>query len=74
MAIATLNGFHFAHVAERSGPGIFKRALARLIEAREHQARLYVNAHLLCLDDATLAAAGLDRKSIEAEGASDYLF
>ncbi|MEZ5840730.1 MAG: hypothetical protein R3D02_10020 [Hyphomicrobiales bacterium] len=74
MATVTLTGFDFAHGAEQRAPGFFKRALDRLIEARERRARLYVNAHLLMLDDETLAAAGFDRKTLEAEGASPYLF
>lgn len=74
MATATLTGLDMVPVAEKRAKGIFRRAFERLIEAREHQARLYVNAHLLLLDDEALAAAGLDRKTIEAEGASPYLF
>ena len=47
----------------RSG-GPFRRALKRLMTAREVQARRYVNDYMLTLDDATLAAYGIDRKSI----------
>jgi hypothetical protein len=41
--------------------GLFRRALARMATARELQARHRVNDYLLMLDDARLAAFGLDR-------------
>ena len=46
----------------------------RMIAAREKQARRYVNGALLNLDDETLNRAGLDRKTIAAQGAANYPF
>jgi hypothetical protein len=60
----------FGDVFARSAPprGILRRAVARLVAAREAEARRRVNAHLLGLDDATLAALGYDRAVLEAAG------
>ncbi|MFD1696505.1 hypothetical protein [Roseibium aestuarii] len=49
------------------------RALGRMVEAREKQARRYVNGYLLSLDDATLTAHGYDRASLEKEGRTGAL-
>lgn len=50
------------------GRGIMRRALGRVLAAREARARQSVNAYLLGLDDATLATFGYDRKAIEEAG------
>lgn len=56
--------------------GEFSRATRagfnRVIEARERQARRYVNGVLLSMDDETLVKAGIDRKSLERQGVSFY--
>ena len=56
--------------------GEFRRATRagfnRVIEARERQARRYVNGVLLSMDDETLARAGVDRKGLERQGATLY--
>ncbi len=52
----------------RTGSGFVRRAFDRMVQARSHQARRYVNGYLLSLDDATLAAHGYDRKELEREG------
>jgi len=44
--------------------GPFRRALQRMMTAREIQARRYVNDYILSLDDATLATYGIDRKTV----------
>jgi hypothetical protein len=61
MATMTLDGFGSAPA--RTG-GLFRRALTRVITARELQARRYVNDYLLTLDDAMLATYGIDRRTI----------
>lgn len=61
MATTTLN--HIGSAGARTG-GPFRRGLRRLMTARELQARRYVNDYLLTLDDASLAAFGIDRKSL----------
>jgi len=53
---------------------IFKNALNRMVEARERQARRYVNSTLLSLDDTTLKAYGRSREEIEKEGYQTYGF
>lgn len=47
---------------------IFRRALDRVVSAREKKVRLYVTSHLLSLDDATLKAFGRSREEIQREG------
>jgi len=61
MATTTLNQLGSA-VARTGRP--FRRGLQRMMTARELQARRYVNDYLLTLDDASLAAYGIDRKSL----------
>jgi hypothetical protein len=61
MATITFNSVGSA--SARTG-GLFRRALTRMMTARELQARRYVNDYLLTLDDATLAAYGIDRRTI----------
>lgn len=46
--------------------GWARRAFARLIAAREREARRRVAAHLRGLDEATLYAYGMDRHTIAA--------
>ncbi|PTW58793.1 hypothetical protein C8N35_10997 [Breoghania corrubedonensis] len=52
--------------------GLFRRALDRMVSARERQARRYVNGYLLSLDDATLNAYGYDRSELEHEGSMTF--
>lgn len=47
-------------------------AFNRIIEARERQARRYVNGALLRLDDQTLETLGKSREQLRREGASIY--
>ena len=61
MATITFNSIGSA--SARTG-GLFRRARTRMMTARELQARRYVNDYLLTLDDATLAAYGIDRRTI----------
>jgi hypothetical protein len=58
----------------RSAParGVPRHALARMIAAREIPARRTVNGYLLGLDDATFAAFGYERKSIERAGRGPF--
>lgn len=51
-----------------------RNTFGRMIEAREKQARRYVNGALLNLDDATLARAGYTRAELMKQGASNYPF
>jgi len=48
--------------------GVLRRTMARMIATREQQARRRVFAHLLGLDDATLATYGFDRRAVEEFG------
>lgn len=65
MAIATTTT---VGSAKRSSGNFVSRAFGRMVEAREKQARRFVNGYLLSLDDATLAAHGLNRDELEREG------
>jgi hypothetical protein len=60
----------FGDVRNRTAPprSILRRALSHMIAAREAQAHRRVNAYMLGLDDATLAALGCDRKVLEDAG------
>lgn len=58
----------------RSSGGFVRKTLGRMVAAREAQARRYVNGYLLSLDDATLAAHGYDRATLENEGASNGIY
>jgi hypothetical protein len=62
----------FGDVLTRTAPprGVMKRAVARMIAAREAQAQRRVNTYLLGLDDASLAALGYDRGLLERAGTS----
>ncbi len=48
--------------------GVLRRAFDRMVEAREIQARRYVNGYLMSMDDATLAAHGVDREELVRQG------
>lgn len=54
--------------------GLFRRAVARMIAAREIQARRTVNAYLLSLDDSTLATFGYDRRALEETAHGPFPF
>ena len=60
----------FGDATARVAPsrGILRRTLARMIAAREAHARRTVHAHLLGLDDASLAAFGFDRRMLDQAG------
>jgi len=60
----------FGDVRSRTAPprSILRRATAQLVAARETRRQRRVNAHLLGLDDATLAALGYDRNVLEDAG------
>lgn len=51
-----------------SGRGVSRRVLGRMLAVREAPARRSVNAHLLGLDDATLATFGYDVRAVEEAG------
>ncbi|MEZ5870646.1 MAG: hypothetical protein R3D32_02145 [Nitratireductor sp.] len=53
---------------------VARKGINRMVEARQRQARRYVNSTLLGLDDETLARSGFDRKQIEKQGAVHYPF
>lgn len=67
IAMTTIGGAH-------GSSGFVRRAFERMVEAREKQARRYVNGYLLSLDDATLAAHGYDRRELEREGSAGMVF
>ncbi len=60
----------FGDVRNRTAPprSILRRAMANMVAARETQAHRRVNAYLLGLDHATLAALGYDRNMLEDAG------
>ncbi|WP_417686149.1 hypothetical protein [Roseibium sp.] len=60
--------------SSRSSNGFVRRAFDRMVEAREKQARKYVNGYLLSLDDATLTAHGYKRSELEREGTAGMVF
>ena len=60
MAIFTLNTVGSA--TARTG-GRFRRALRRIMPAREPQARRYVNDYLMMFDDSGLATYSMGRKT-----------
>ncbi|PCJ95061.1 MAG: hypothetical protein COA52_04350 [Hyphomicrobiales bacterium] len=55
-------------------PSVFRRAMARMVSAREKQVNRYVNGYLLSMDDTTLANNGFDRKELEKNGTAIYPF
>jgi hypothetical protein len=61
--MATITLSDIGNAPARAG-GPFRRVLARMMNAREMQARRYVNDYLRSLDDATLATYGVDRKTL----------
>ncbi len=56
-----------AGVRQAPARGVLRRTVARLVAAREHEARRQVRAYLLGLDDATLATYGVDRDHLDME-------
>ncbi len=72
MSTAILPGIGFEGSSKEKRKGFFARILDAMIEARAHQAKLYVNHHLLTLSDEELKAAGFDRAQLEREGASPH--
>lgn len=53
---------------------VFRRAMDRMVSARERQVSRYVNGYLLTLDDQTLAENGFNRKALEKAGSAIYPF
>lgn len=53
--------------ARRSKLGL---AFDAVVRSRENQARRYVNAHLLSMDDATLRSLGYDRRELMRQGSA----
>ena len=51
-----------------------RTAFDRVIEARERQVRGHVDAALLSLDDASLAALGRNRAELRRNAKSSYVF
>ena len=47
-------------------PTFLRNAFDGMVKARQRQARRYARAHLLSLDDNTLARAGLTRDDVRA--------
>ena len=62
----------FGDVRNRTAPprSIRRRAIAQMIADREVRTHRRVNAYLLGLDDATMAALGYDRNVLEDAGRS----
>lgn len=53
---------------------LLRNAFQRVIEARERQARRYVNGALMGLDDKTLESLGVTREELRRKGTSNYIF
>lgn len=66
----------FANVPARAAgsSSMFRRAMARMVSAREKQVNRYVNGYLLTLDDATLSANGFSREKLEKAESAIYPF
>jgi len=66
------------HNPNGSSPAVagswFKQGLRRIAAGRELQTRRIVHDTLLSFDDATLAAYGIDRKSISREFGTRHLW
>jgi hypothetical protein len=52
----------------------FRKALNRVVVARERQVSRYVNGALLSLDDQTLKGMGTSREELRRKGATSYIF
>jgi hypothetical protein len=52
----------------------FRKALNRVVVARERQVSRYVNGALMSLDDKTLNELGTSREELRRKGATSYLF
>lgn len=66
MSITTFDGA--VPSTKPARPSLLRRVMGAMIEARERQARRYVNTVLLELDDATLKACGLERRDLVKGG------
>lgn len=66
----------FANVPARAAGSnsMFRRAMDRMVSARQKQVNRYVNGYLLTLDDATLAASGFNRETLEKSESAIYPF
>lgn len=73
MATTTLDGSAPVRLAARR-PSLLKRAVGGLMEAREREARRYVNGYLLTLDDATLTSLGYERETLRKSGVAIAAF
>lgn len=65
MATDTLVGLGGASTSSRFGNAV-KRAFARMVAAREREARRYVAMHLANMDPDMLSRQGWDRSAISA--------
>jgi uncharacterized protein YjiS (DUF1127 family) len=65
MSTTTLRAGGMAAPAGKERLGFFSRLLARLIKAREAQAKRYVDGYLAGLPDRQLADLGYTRKEID---------
>ncbi len=52
---------------------IFRTALNRVIEARQHQADRYVSGLLLSLDDRSIAALGTTREELHRKAKPSFM-
>ena len=50
--------------ARATKPSFWRRLVDRMVEARMAEARMHVNAHLMTMDDETLARYGVDRATL----------
>lgn len=62
--MAVLTASKFVEPAMDRRPGILRRAFDRLVAARMAEAERTIAAHLLPLDDATLATRGFSRADL----------
>jgi hypothetical protein len=72
--MATTASFTNVPARAAGSNSVFRRAMNRMVSARERQVTRYVNGYLLTLDDQTLAENGYDRKTLEKAGSSVYPF
>tara|TARA_R110002124_G_scaffold48028_1_gene142199 strand:- start:15 stop:233 length:219 start_codon:yes stop_codon:yes gene_type:complete len=72
--MATTASFKNVPARAAGSNSVFRRAMDRMVSAREKQVTRYVNGYLLTLDDQTLAEHGYNRKALEKSGSSIYPF
>lgn len=72
--MATTASFTNVPARAAGANSVFRRAMDRMVSAREKQVTRYVNGYLLTLDDQTLAEHGYNRKALEKAGSAVYPF